>query len=81
MWYYMAMQKEQLEAKKVSINEKFEALQESNKELQKQVEENNLELLKLAGEYRAVEELLAEWDKYDVFPAPKKTTIKDKGAA
>lgn len=57
------MDKKSLEEKKSSLEQKFNAINESNSELNTQVANNNEELLKLAGEYRLVEELIEDKPK------------------
>lgn len=54
------MDKKSLEEKKTSLKQRFDAINESNQQLNTQVTNNNEELLKLAGEYRLVEEFLDE---------------------
>jgi predicted nucleic acid-binding Zn-ribbon protein len=53
------MDKATLEEKKSSIQQQFEALNANNQELNKQITTNNEELLKLAGSFRMLEELLS----------------------
>ena len=63
------MDKKSLDEKKASIEQAFNALSAKNKELSdqnetnnKQINNNNEELLKLAGEFRLVEQLLSNPD-------------------
>lgn len=53
------MDKQSLEEKKSSLTQQFNAINEKNQQLNQQVQANNEELLKLAGEFRLVEELLS----------------------
>lgn len=49
-----------LEGKKDAVDKRFSELKEQNTQLSTQVASNNEELLKLAGEYRLLTELIAD---------------------
>lgn len=55
------MDKTALEEKKVSLQQRFESLNTANQQINQTITSNNEELLKLSGEFRLVEELLANW--------------------
>ena len=67
------MDKSSLEEKKVSLQQQFDALNATNQELNQQMTDNNQELLKLAGEFRLVEELLTN---YEAMPKDEKVSKK-----